>query len=141
MIATSGRYRRNLYGQICALVTVIALGLNSRESDLFPACFGKYPGDALWALMVFFLWGIVLPTTSTLRIAAFALATSYADEFSQLYQAQWINSLRGTPLGHLILGSAFHAMDLVAYLAGVFIGMIYEWLFIGVASAYTSGRE
>ena len=35
---------------------------------------------------------------------AAALLFSYAIEFSQLYQAEWINALRHTALGGLVLG-------------------------------------
>ena len=87
---------------------------------------GKYPGDALWALMVFLGWGIIFPGISTRRIAVYALATSSADEFSQLYHAPWIDSIRSTFLGHIILGEGFVWFDLVAYTIGIFIGMLGE---------------
>ena len=44
-----------------ALVATIALGLASRAFPLFPAFLGKYPGDALWALMVLFGIAFVRP--------------------------------------------------------------------------------
>ena len=37
-----------------ACVAAIALGLASRALPVFPTALGKYPGDALWALMVLF---------------------------------------------------------------------------------------
>lgn len=50
-LATKTRNRR---WYLVALIVVIAAGLASRRyAWLFPACLGKYPGDALWALMVF----------------------------------------------------------------------------------------
>ncbi len=71
--------------------------------------------------MAFCGWGILMPAASTARLAVYALFTSYADEFSQLYQAEWINQVRRTPLGHLILGSAFSWFDMLAYTVGVTI--------------------
>ncbi len=119
--------RRNRLTYGIALVGVVALGLASRKfQGLFPAVLGKYPGDALWAVMVFLLWAIALPNSSTLRLAAYALATSYSDEFSQIYQAPWINAIRSTTLGHLILGSTFSWFDMMAYTVGILLPVICE---------------
>jgi hypothetical protein len=123
-LATKTRNRR---WYLLAMIVVMAAGLASRRySWLFHACLGKYPGDALWALMVFLLWGRALPRTSSLWIGLYALSTSFADEFSQLYQAPWINDIRSTTMGHLILGSGFAWPDLVAYTVGVAIGVLAE---------------
>jgi hypothetical protein len=110
-----------------ATLGVIAIGLASRRfSGLFPAALGKYPGDALWALMVFSILGIILPRSPTRSLGASALAVSFVVEFSQLYQAPWINAVRGTTPGHLILGSTFSWGDLIAYTAGVSVGIVSE---------------
>lgn len=122
--------RRRVYLYACAALAVIALGMASRRiPGLFPAVLGKYPGDALWALMAFACWGVVLPSTATWRVAAVALIMCYVVEFSQLYQAPWINAIRATTLGHLVLGSAFHWIDLVAYPVGVSVGVLAERVF------------
>jgi hypothetical protein len=106
-----------------AALGVIVAGLASRRYPwLFPGVLGKYPGDALWALMVFCIWGFALPACSTGRLALCALLTCYADEFSQLYQAPGINAIRSTVVGHLVLGSTFSWFDMVAYTVGVGVG-------------------
>ena len=123
--------RRNRLLYAVLVLTVIAAGLASRRYPfLVPAALGKYPGDALWALMVMFLIGLAKPRWPVVRTAGAALLTSFAVEFSQLYQADWINAIRHTPLGHLVLGSGFHAMDLLAYAVGVAIGTATELLML-----------
>ncbi len=108
-----------------AFVGVIVLGLASRQhTHIFPAFLGKYPGDSLWALMVFCGIGLCFPSWSTKQIALWALAVSYADEFSQIYQAEWINTIRATTIGHLILGSAFAWFDMLAYTTGIAFGVV-----------------
>jgi len=103
-----------------AFLASVALGLASRKFPaLFPSLLGKYPGDALWAIMVFCIWGMLLPRSTTAKLALYALLTSYADEFSQLYQSDWINRIRSTPAGHLALGSAFSWFDMLAYTVGI----------------------
>jgi len=112
-----------------ASVTVIALGLASRGYPaLFPAALGKYPGDALWALMVFFGWGFVRPAASTRILAMLAFATAGLVEFSQLWQVPWLNAIRATTAGHLVLGSRFAWFDLAAYGVGVAVGVAVDAL-------------
>ncbi|MGM9480055.1 DUF2809 domain-containing protein [Roseateles sp. NT4] len=128
--------RRNRLVYATLVLAVIAAGLASRRyPGLLPAQLGKYPGDALWALMVMLLYGLAWPHASIVRIAMAALATSFAVEFSQLYQADWINAIRHTTLGHLVLGSGFHAMDLLAYSVGVAAGTMAELLALRPSTA------
>ena len=119
-----------------ALVLVILLGLASRAYPfLVPAVLGKYPGDALWALMVLLGIAFLRPGLRPLRLAVLTLSFSWLIEFSQLYQAPWIHSIRATRVGHLALGSGFHAADLLAYAVGVVAGLILDWSFLQQRSA------
>nr|WP_152884579.1 DUF2809 domain-containing protein [Duganella sp. FT27W] len=109
------------------VLTVIALGLASRRyPGLFPAALGKYPGDALWTMMVFFGLAVIAPRSSVARLVLGALAISYVVEFGQLFQAPWIVAVRAHPLGHLVLGTAFGWMDLVAYTVGAVVAFVIE---------------
>lgn len=120
---------RLLYAAL--VLAVIATGLASRRHPgLLPTQLGKYPGDALWALMVMLLYGMARPGWPVARTALAALVTSFAVECSQLYQADWINAVRHTALGHLLLGSYFHALDLLAYAVGVAVGAAAELLML-----------
>jgi hypothetical protein len=118
--------RRRLL-QVGATVAVIALGLASRAYPQFvPAALGKYPGDALWAMMIVFALGIVATRMRTWQLAACSLLICFAVEFGQLVQVPWIVELRAHPLGHLVLGSAFGWTDLIAYTAGVAIAALID---------------
>ncbi len=68
----------------------------------------------------------VLIRASILRVTLVSLAFCFAVEFSQLYHAPWIDSVRNTRLGALALGSIFNAPDLIAYAAGVALGVVIE---------------
>lgn len=72
------------------LILTIATGLASRRFPLFPDVLQKYPGDALWAQMVYWLIAFCAPAASMLKVALLSLTVSYADELSQLYQAPWL---------------------------------------------------
>jgi len=67
-----------------------------------------------------FYLGLVFPSQSFLRIGLVALLISFVVEFSQLIQIPWLNAIRQTTVGHLILGTTFVPMDLLAYCVGAF---------------------
>jgi hypothetical protein len=109
------------------LIAVIILGLMSRKfSWLFPESLGEYPGDALWAIAVYLAWALLLPGAKELKLMLLALTTAYLVEFSQLYHAPWIDEIRAQTLGHLLLGSTFNAVDLLAHAVGVVTCYVVE---------------
>lgn len=126
---TNGDRRRRILYAAAVLLTVAA-GLASRRYPQFlPAFLGKYPGDALWAAMVYFGLAALRPSAPKLQRAGVALAISYAVELLQLWRAPWLVGLRETTLGHLVLGSAFSPLDLVAYTVGVAAAVAIDgWL-------------
>ena len=70
--------------------------------------------------------GFLLPRTSTIKIGIAALVFSLAIEFSQLYQSTWINQIRHTTFGGLILGFGFLWTDVICYIIGIILGMVIE---------------
>jgi hypothetical protein len=118
---------RNRLVYFLAGCVVVALGLGSRRyANGLPTFLAAYSGDALWALMVFVGIGCLAPRWSSFRVAALALLFSFAVEFSQLYHAPWIDGLRGTRIGGLILGYGFLWGDLLCYAVGVAFGWLIE---------------
>jgi hypothetical protein len=106
-----------------ALALVIAAGLGSRVfGRSLPEVIATYAGDTLYATMLFVGLAILVPRWSTARLALTALASSYAIEASQLYHAPWIDALRATLPGALILGYGFLWSDLACYTVGVALG-------------------
>ena len=119
--------RRNPIAWLALIALTAALGIASRRlSDGLPAFVAAYAGDTLWALAAFFDIGLLLPGSSTRRVALLALGFSILIEISQLYHAPWIDSIRATTLGGLVLGFGFVWSDLVCYAAGVGLGILVE---------------
>jgi hypothetical protein len=87
-----------------------------------PPFVAAYAGDTLYATMVFVALGILTPRASTARLAATALAISCAIEISQLHHAPWIDAIRRTLPGALVLGYGFLWSDVACYAAGVALG-------------------
>lgn len=112
---------------IAAIVVAIA-GLASRKFRAqLPAFLADYAGDTLWALMLYLLVSLLLAGQSGLVRAGVALALAFFVEFSQLYHAPWIDSIRQTTLGGLILGFGFLWSDLACYSIGIALGALLEW--------------
>lgn len=125
-VKEAGRLRGVYMGLTLA---VIALGLASRRyPSLLPLFLHKSAGDGLWALMVFLICGMLFPRRHTLWVGAVAMTFSVCIEFSQIYHAPWIDSIRAYPLGHLILGSGFAWADMLAYSVGIAAGILGEIL-------------
>jgi hypothetical protein len=119
--------RRSRWWYLLAVVVTIIAGLASRRfPELLPTTLGKYPGDALWALMVFFGWGLVFSRASSLRVAGLALATAYTIELLKLWQSPWWQEIRHSTAGHLVFGHAFSWQNFVAYAIGVACGLMVE---------------
>jgi len=118
---------RNRTCYALAFLATIAAGLASRQfPQLLPAFLGKYPGDVLWALMVFFGAGLLFNKASTLKVGCASLGFCFAIEALKLCQTPWLTNLRHTTLGHLIFGHAFSWQNLVAYAVGILLGMAGE---------------
>lgn len=95
-----------------------------------PDFVAKYGGDALWALVVFLCFGIAFHRSSTARIALAAVCFAWSVEFLQLYHAPWIDAIRSTRLGRLVLGTTFNSPDLLAYVIGIALGAFAECIFL-----------
>ena len=122
---------RSRWWYAAAVAITIAAGLGSRAiASALPWWLAKNAGDALYATMVFFGIGFVAPRIRTSTAAVIALAFCAAIECSQAYHTPWLDAVRDTLPGHLVLGQGFHAFDLVCYAIGVALGATLE---LGVA--------
>ncbi|AUB64031.1 TPA: DUF2809 domain-containing protein [Bacillus thuringiensis] len=121
--------KRNRVVYALFTIVVIILGLSSRKfAFALPHLLNDYLGDALWALMIFTGFGFLFPKTETKKLAFISLMFCYGIEASQLYHAEWIDSIRATTLGGLVLGYGFLWSDVVAYTIGVGVGILCEFM-------------
>ncbi len=105
------------------------LGLLSRKfMSYVPNLIAPYLGDVLWATMVYFGFRFLFPKLSTNTSFIIAIIFSFGIEFSQIYQAKWINNIRATTLGGLVLGHGFLWSDLLCYTIGILIGSFIDKL-------------
>ncbi len=116
---------------LSSVIVVIIFGLGSRyfAADL-PKWVNLYLGDCLYALMIFFMTGLTFRTKETKWVASTALLFCYLIEFSQLYHAPWIDSIRSSRIGGLVLGRGFLWSDLIAYFIGIVAGYFLDRLIL-----------
>ncbi len=103
------------------------LGILSRRfPGQLPHFIVEYAGDALWSFALYYVLRIFFPDKSALWNAFVCLGLSVLVEISQLYQAGWINAIRSTVVGALILGNNFVWTDLLCYLAGTILAFALD---------------
>ena len=116
-------FRRSTTGiRVIALIGLLlaaTFGLASRQPPLvgWPVI-GTYGGDAAWAMAAYAGWRLLRPTDALLVTAGLALLTAFTVEISQLVRVDWLDTIRSTRLGALLLGRGFLWSDLVAYAGG-----------------------
>ncbi|SCI76910.1 Protein of uncharacterised function (DUF2809) [uncultured Clostridium sp.] len=113
------------------IVTIIIMfmGLLSRKfMFIFPKNIAPFVGDMLWAMMVYFGFRFLFPKLNITKSLVLAFLFSFSIEISQLYQAQWINNIRNTIIGGLILGHGFLFEDLISYSIGIILGCVVDKL-------------
>jgi len=76
--------------------------------------------------MMYVFIKILLIDKKPTQILIFSLLICYTIEFSQLYQADWINALRQTLFGRYVLGQGFLCSDILAYTFGAFTTFLIE---------------
>ena len=111
------------------IIVTILLGLASRRIGGIPAV----TGDVLWAMMVFLMFHFFFIDKSLKFVALISLCFCYLIEISQLYHEPWIDRIRNTSLGALVLGHGFLWSDVLAYTLGVGICALAEWRFKAIA--------
>lgn len=119
--------RRLIYGLAVAFLTWLALATRSHPT-WFSWWLQQYGGDTIWAGMFLFFLRIFFPRTSLLKLATINFCLGALDEFSQLYQGEWANSVRSTVIGRLLFGAGFLSSDLLCYAVGTLIAMLLIWL-------------
>lgn len=133
---------RKVLVYIVFLVITVFCGLLSRSGVFaLPGVVRVYGGDVLWGLMVFWCFCIARPCWAGWKAGLGASVFSFGIEFSQFYHAAWIDSIRDTRIGGLVLGYGFKYSDLACYSVGIAFGVVIVQLLLTVMlSKYISSK-
>ncbi len=110
---------------------VIAAGLALRQFGpghglSFPLV--KYGGSLLWGTMVFFVVAMMTSDLSRWKIALISVAIAVCVELFRLVHTPWLDDFRLTTAGALLLGRVFSPWNVLAYGAGILLGMALDRL-------------
>nr|WP_244396038.1 DUF2809 domain-containing protein [Beijerinckia indica] len=120
------RLRRFL---LCLIVIASGLALRCFGADIgLPVAIVKYGGSILWGAMVFLLAGMILARQSRSQIASIAAVIALVVELSRLYHTPWLDTFRISTAGALLLGRFFSIFNIVAYGAGIILGLLMDKL-------------
>ena len=104
------------------IVFVITIGITSRKIESVPT----FLGDTLYAVMIYFGLRMLFVNFNIKKTAILALLFCCVIEFLQLYDAEWILTIRRTSLGHYVLGQGFLWSDLGYYTLGIVMAFLFD---------------
>lgn len=114
---------------VCLLLTV-PLGLIVRFApDPIPAEAGDFLGSVIYEVFWIQLWGFLYPQARLWQVAAWVCGLTCGIEVLQLWQPDWLQNIRATVPGRLVLGNSFNWSDFPAYFVGSAAGWLWmRWL-------------
>ena len=109
------------------MMLAVIFGLASRQQPLLGwPVIGPYGGDAAWAMAAYAGSRLIYPARSIMMITVLSLATAFSVELSQLIRLEWLNEIRSTRIGALLLGRGFPWSDLPAYAVGTAVATMVD---------------
>jgi Protein of unknown function (DUF2809) len=102
-------------------IAMMLIGYASRYFSVPNTILYDYVGDALWAAMIYLGFRFLFPQKALIFSLLCAIGFSYGIELSQFYHAEWIDYLRSTRLGSLVLGFDFLWSDIFMYSLGIIV--------------------
>lgn len=112
-------FRRLICAAALVLLCIIALSVRKAHGSS-PDFFNTYFPDAAWTMAVYCLLGLLFDRSPAFNLVG-ALAISYLVELSQLWHPAFLETIRATRVGGLILGYGFLWSDLLCYTAGALV--------------------
>lgn len=120
-------YRRNLLISIAMLVPLglVAKFYRGPGQAWLNDAFGGIPYEMFWMFLMAWFW----PATKPVAIALTVFIATCLLEFLQLWQPDWLQAIRATLPGRLVLGNTFTWGDFPYYVMGCLGGCLWlRWL-------------
>lgn len=124
------RCRKRLFLS-AVFAALIPLGYYLRFRAPIPAGARDSSGGALYVILFVVLGAIVFADSAPFRIAFVVVVATCVLEFLQLWHPRWLEVLRATWPGRVLLGTTFGWNDFPPYFAGGFAG----WLLLRTIGA------
>ncbi len=108
---------------LLSLIIIVPLGYWVRFRGVFPEWLNDALGSVAYEIFWILLVALLLPRVAIERVAVGVCLATCAIEFLQLYQPDWLQAIRRTLPGRLILGNQFSWADFPPYLLGSLAGL------------------
>ena len=106
---------------VAALMTGL-LGYGLRFYAPVPGWLRDASGGVAYVIFWMFAAVLVKPASAALQVSITVLALTCGIEFLQLWHPAWLEQIRRTLPGRLILGTTFDWLDFPPYLLGAILG-------------------
>jgi hypothetical protein len=121
-------YKYRMVLLLC-MVAIVPLGYGVRFAqggeEWLKDAFGSVAYEIFWILFV----GFIYPPASPLWVAMGVFLATCGLEFLQLWQPPFLQAMRATLPGRLVLGNTFSWLDFPAYVVGSSLGWVcLRWL-------------
>ncbi len=129
-ISPDRRFLKYQIALLISIIVIIPLGYVVRFSrgpapEWFNDSFGSIAYEVFWILLVV----LILPRFSQIRAAVAVCLATCGVEFLQLWTPPFLQAMRATLPGRLILGNHFTWSDFISYFVGSFLGWLWvRWL-------------
>lgn len=122
-VVKTSKYRRDLW---LSIAFIVPFGLATKfyrgmGQAWLNDTFGGIPYEIFWMLLVALIW----PRLRPISIALGVFWGTCILEFLQLWQPDWLQAVRATLPGRLVLGNAFTWMDFPYYAIGCLVGWLW----------------
>jgi Protein of unknown function (DUF2809) len=115
--------RKIIYLLLFIFCTWLAIATRTHAAWFHPFI-AEYGGDTIWAGMFLFFLRVFFVKIKSWKLALISFGLGVADEVLQLYHAPWIEAIRHTRIGGLMLGFGFLWSDIVCYAVGTLLAFI-----------------
>ena len=115
--------RKIIYLILFIFCTWLAIATRTHAAWFHPFI-REYGGDTIWAGMFLFFLRVFFVKIKPWKLALISFGLGVADEVLQLYHAPWIEAIRHTRIGGLMLGFGFLWSDIVCYAVGTLLALI-----------------
>ena len=112
---------RRTFGYPLALAAVVSAGYWLRFHGPLPEWLRDASGGALYVVAWALVLAIIAKRGKPRTLATWAFILTCAIEFLQAWHPAWLQAIRRTLPGRLILGTTFQWWDFVAYAAGAWM--------------------
>jgi Protein of unknown function (DUF2809) len=116
------------------ILAIVPLGYIIRFGHIFPQFISDAGGSIAYELFWILLVLAISPRANIRTTVISVCLVSCAIEFLQLYQPPWLQAIRATLPGRLVLGTTFSWADFPPYFIGSSLGLLWVYYLDRVAS-------